>query len=168
MHVHCLHWLMQLVCFPECFCQIANALVWPLNHFNNIVMRYVLAASSLQLPQVWVYSMLCFLHEHLSVLQSVWQLHLITRSRCLGAGGSNGWIGTNSSSHSCHPQSLGWSSAADPFQSWTWRYTQRLWYFAAAEVGGNDCNSMCHVFEATLSQKCLCQRESSVSVNIPL
>ena len=41
----------------------------------------------LQLPQATVHSMLCFLHEHLSVLQPVWQLHLITCSRCSGAGG---------------------------------------------------------------------------------
>ena len=45
---------------------------------------------------------------------------------------------------------------------------QKLCYFAAAEVGGNDCGFMWDVFEATFSQKRLSQRESNVSVNIPL
>ena len=46
--------------------------------------------------------------------------------------------------------------------------TQTLWYFAAAEVGGNDCGFTWDVFEATFAQKRLCWRESNVSVNIPL
>jgi len=93
----------------------------------------------LQLPQARVHSMLCFLHEHLRVLQSVWQLQLITCSRCSGAGGSDVRIGTKPSSLSCHPQFIGLSSVVPPFHSWTWRYTRRQWYFAAAEVGGSDC-----------------------------
>ena len=40
--------------------------------------------------------------------------------------------------------------------------------FVAAAVGGKDCGYMWDVFEATFSQNQLCQRESSVSVNIPL
>ena len=107
--------------------------VWLLNCFNFIVMRCVCAA------QARVHSMLCFLHEHLSVLQSVWQLHLITCSRCSGAGGSDVRIGTNPSSHSCHPQFMGSSFIVKLFHSWIWRYTWRLWYFGAAEVGGSDC-----------------------------
>lgn len=122
----------------------------------------------LQWPHAVVHSMLCFLHEHLSVLQSVWQLHLITCSRCSGARGSDVCNGTNPSLHSCHPQSLGLSSAVDPFHSWTWRYTRRLWFFAAAEVGGNDWGFTWDDFEATFSQNRLCQRESNASVNIPL
>ena len=64
--------------------------------------------------------------------------NLNTHSRCSGPRGSDVWSGTNPSSHSCHPQSLGWSSTADPFRSWIWRYMWRMWHFAAAEVGDND------------------------------
>ena len=39
---------------------------------------------------------------------------------------------------------------------------------ASAEVGDKDCGFMWNVFEATFSQNHLCQRKSSVSVNIPL
>ena len=39
-----------------------------------------------QFPQAGEHSMLCFLHVHRRVLQSVMQLHLITRSRFSGAG----------------------------------------------------------------------------------
>ena len=40
-------------------------------------------------PQAGEHSMLCFLHVHRRVLQSVMQLHLITRSRFSGAGPRN-------------------------------------------------------------------------------
>ena len=76
------------------------------------------------------------------VLQSVWELHLITSGRCTGAGVSDVWVGTNPSSHFCNPQSLGWNSAADPFHSLIWRCMWRLWYFAAAEGSDNDCGFM--------------------------
>ena len=39
-----------------------------------------------QFPQAGEHSMLCFLHVHRRVLQSVMQLHMITRSRFSGAG----------------------------------------------------------------------------------
>ena len=39
---------------------------------------------------------------------------------------------------------------------------------AAAEVGGKDCGFTWDVLETTFSQNRLCQRESSVSVSIPL
>ena len=42
-----------------------------------------------QFPQAGEHSMLCFLHVHRRVLQSVMQLHLITRSRFSGAGPRN-------------------------------------------------------------------------------
>ena len=42
-----------------------------------------------QFPQAGEHSILCFLHVHRRVLQSVMQLHLITRSRFSGAGPKN-------------------------------------------------------------------------------
>ena len=42
-----------------------------------------------QFPQAGEHSMVCFLHVHRRVLQSVMQLHLITRSRFSGAGLTN-------------------------------------------------------------------------------
>ena len=113
----------------------------------------------LQLPQARVHSMLCFLHEYLNVLQSVWQLHLITHSRCSGAGGSDDQIGTNPFSHSCHPQFIGSSFIVEFFHSWTWRYTQRLWYFAAAEVGGSECGFAGDVLKLLFHKHCLCHRD---------
>ena len=45
-----------------------------------------------QFPQAGEHSMLCFLHVHRRVLQSVMQLHLITRSRFSGAGPRNSFF----------------------------------------------------------------------------
>ena len=45
-----------------------------------------------QFPQAGEHSMLCFLHVHRRVLQSVMQLHLITRSRFSGAGPRNSYF----------------------------------------------------------------------------
>ena len=45
-----------------------------------------------QFPQAGEHSMLCFLHVHSRVLQSVTQLHLITRSRFSGAGPRNSFF----------------------------------------------------------------------------
>ena len=45
-----------------------------------------------QFPQAGEYSMVCFLHVHRRVLQSVMQLHLITRSRFSGAGPRNSFF----------------------------------------------------------------------------
>ena len=45
-----------------------------------------------QFPQSGEHSMLCFLHVHRRVLQSVMQLHLITRSRFSGAGPRNSFF----------------------------------------------------------------------------
>jgi len=86
----------------------------------------------LQLPQVEVHSMLCFLHDHLSVVQSVWQLHLISRNRCSGAGGGTYPLHTPAIPGLC----LGWSSAAYAFHFWTWKYIWRLWFLV---VVGKDC-----------------------------
>ena len=46
-----------------------------------------------QFPQAGEHSMLCFLHVHRRVLQSVMQLHLITRSRFSEAGPRNSFFG---------------------------------------------------------------------------
>ena len=46
-------------------------------------------------------------------------------------------------------------------------YTLRLWFFAIAEAGSQDCGFTWIAFIATFLQNRLCQRESSVSVNIP-
>ena len=45
-----------------------------------------------QFPQAGEHSMLCFLHVHRRVLQSVMQLHLITWSRLSGAGPRNSFF----------------------------------------------------------------------------
>ena len=45
-----------------------------------------------QFPQAGEHSMLCFLHVHRRVLQSVMQLHLIIRSRFLGAEPRNSFF----------------------------------------------------------------------------
>ena len=45
-----------------------------------------------QFPQAGEHSMLCFLHVYRRVLQSVMQLHLITRSRFSGAGPRNSFV----------------------------------------------------------------------------
>ena len=55
-------------------------------------LQYVRAARSRQFPQAGEHSMLCFLHVHRRVLQSVMQLHLITRSRFSGAGPRNSFF----------------------------------------------------------------------------
>ena len=52
-----------------------------------------------QFPQAGVLSVLCFLHVHRRVLQSVRQLHLIIGSSFSGAGASAVCCGTNPSSH---------------------------------------------------------------------
>ena len=63
---------------------------------------------------------------------------------------------TNPFSHSCHPQSLGLRSAANPSNL---EFEDTLWYFAAVEVGGKDWGFTWDVFEVTFSQNRLCQRE---------
>ena len=45
-----------------------------------------------QFPQAGEHSMLCFLHVHRRVLQSVMQLHLITQSRFSGAAPRNSFF----------------------------------------------------------------------------
>ena len=68
----------------------------------------------------------------------IW-IYIITLSRCWGVAGSDVWIGTNPYSHSHHLQFMRLSFVVEPFHSWTWRYTWKLWYFATVEVGGSDC-----------------------------
>ena len=79
-----------------------------------------------QFPQAGMHSVLCFLHVHRRVLHSVRQLHLIIGSSFSGAGASAVCCGTNPSSHSYHPHSVGRSPSADPFHSWTCRYPRIL------------------------------------------
>ena len=71
-------------------------------------------------------------------------------------------------SHSCHPQSLGLSSAACPLiyileLEGTHKGCGTL--LLVAEVGGNDCSFTWDVFEAIFHRNVW---ESSMSVNIPL
>ena len=108
--------------------------------------------------------MLCFLHVRRRELQSVRQLHLITRSRLSGAGASAVYSGTNPSSHGCHPHSVGISPSADPFHSCTCRCTCILWYLAAPNVGGRVCGWTWVALDATFWRNRWCRRESRVSV----
>ena len=124
-----------------------------------------------QFPQAGEHSMLCFLHVHRRVLQSAMQLHLITRSRFSGARARYVCSGTkpmSALSHCCHPHSVGRSPPADPFHYWTCRYTLRLWYIAAPDVGGSARGWTWDVFDATFSQNRWCRRESRLSVEFPL
>ena len=59
-----------------------------------------------QFPQAGMLSMLCFLHVHRRVLQSVRQLHLIIGSSFSGAGASAVCCGTNPSSHTAATPTL--------------------------------------------------------------
>lgn len=51
------------------------------------------------------------------------------------------WVmtGTNNPSQDFHPHSSVDMVASTPFHCWTWKYTHKLWYVAAPEVGGKFC-----------------------------
>ena len=88
-------------------------------------------------PHVGEHSRLCLRQLHLAVLQSVLQLHLMTRSSSSGVGGSNGITGTTFSSFVIHPQSV-FFILQTTNHCCTCRYTRILWYLAAAEVGAKS------------------------------
>ena len=85
---------------PHGGCSILNTYYYRNNPANYIYKSAISSSSSSphgscsmfvqpdprQFPQAGEHSMLCFLHVHRRVLQSVMQLHLITRSRFSGAG----------------------------------------------------------------------------------
>ena len=84
-------------------CSVSNTHYYRNNAANYIYMSAISPSSSSphgscgmfvrpdprQFPQAGEHSMLCLLHVHRMVLQSVMQLHLITRSRFSGAGPKN-------------------------------------------------------------------------------
>ena len=88
---------------PHGSCSILNTYYYRNNPPNYIYKSAISSSSSSphgscsmfvrpdprQFPQAGEHSMLCFLHVHRRVLQSVMQLHLITRSRFSGAGPKN-------------------------------------------------------------------------------
>lgn len=84
-------------------------------------------------------SRLFFQQEHLRLLQSVEQLNLITWSSTSGAGDRWVMTGTNNPSQDFHPHSSVDMVASTPFHCCAWKYTRKLWYVAAAEVGGKFC-----------------------------
>ena len=61
----------------------------------------------LQLPQVGEHFTQCFLHVHLILLQSVWQLHLIIFRSSSEAGGKSVSTGISFPSLFFHPHSRG-------------------------------------------------------------
>ena len=85
---------------PHGGCSILNTYYYRNNPANYIYKSAISSSSSSphgscsmfvqpdpqQFPQAGEHSMVCFLHVHRRVLQSVMQLHLITRSRFSGAG----------------------------------------------------------------------------------
>ena len=91
---------------PHGGCSILNTYYYRNNPANYIYKSAISSSSSSphgscsmfvqpdsrQFPQAGEHSMLCFLHVHRRVLQSVMQLHLITRSRFSGAGPRNSFI----------------------------------------------------------------------------
>ena len=79
-----------------------------------------------------------FLQVCLAVKQSVLQPHRIMSKSSLGAANRSVNMGSRCLSHSFHHQSSGSKSTAPayPFHWCAWWYTHRLWYFAAADVGG--------------------------------
>ena len=109
----------------------------------------------------------CFRHVHLFVLQCFLQLHLKSSS---SSGGADCWSvcsGRHFPAIICHPHSSGVRSSPSPFQSITCLYTRRLWYFAAAAVGGKTCGWTCAVLFDNLSQKRLYLSLSSPSPTSP-
>ena len=91
---------------PHGGCSILNTYYYRNNPANYIYKSAISSSSSSphgscsmfvqpdprQFPQAGEHSMLCFLHVHRRVLQSVMQLHLITRSRFSGAGPRNSFF----------------------------------------------------------------------------
>ena len=84
----------------------------------------------LQLPHAGehMHFTLCFLHVHLILLHSVWQLHLTIFRSSSGAGGKSVSTGICFPSLFFHPHSSGCNSALQPFHSCIWKYTQGLHY----------------------------------------
>ena len=72
--------------------------------------------------------MVCFLHVHRRVLQSVRQMRLIIRSSFSGAGASAVCSGKKPSLHSCRAHSVGRRSSADILHSWTGRAGSPAYY----------------------------------------
>ena len=88
---------------PHGSCSILNIYYYRNNPANSIYKsaisssphgscRMFVQLDPRQFPQAGEHSMLCFLHVHRRVLQSVMQLHLITRSRFSGAGPRNSFF----------------------------------------------------------------------------
>ena len=120
-------------------CQLSSLLSSSSSSSSSASCDVFVQPDALQCAHVRVHSMSCFLHVHLVLLQSVWQVHLMTHNSFWRAGGRSVWRGTSPSSLSRHPHSVARRLHADLAHSWTRRYTHRLWYFAASEVGGKLC-----------------------------
>ena len=74
-------------------------------------------------------------HVHFSELQPILQSHR-NISRNLGSTGRKSVVlGSSLNSDYLHPHSTA-SNYFFPFSSFAWKYTLRLWYRVAAEVGG--------------------------------
>ena len=106
-----------------------------ITHQSSRCLKLV-SGSPLQSPQAYVQSSRCVLQVHRSVPHPVLQLHLNSRRSSSGAGGWSVFRGTKEPSMFLHPHSSGFICPAFPFHSWTSKNTRRLWYRAAANVGG--------------------------------
>ena len=76
-------------------------------------------------------------HVHFSELQPILQSRRNISSNLGSTDGKSVVLKLNSSLNSdyLHPHSIA-SNYFFPFSSFTWKYTLRLWYRVAAEVGG--------------------------------
>ena len=91
-------------------------------------------------PQAGEHSRPPFRQEHLRLLQSDAQLQRMIRRRASGAAGLSVMIGRSRSCPIAQPYfcaSVGLTSS--PFNCLTCRYTLRLCFSAAADVGGRFC-----------------------------
>ena len=74
-------------------------------------------------------------HVHFSELQPILQSHRKISGNLGSTGGKSVILGSSFNSDYLHPHSIA-SNSFFPFSSFTWKYTLRLWYRVAAEVGG--------------------------------
>ena len=118
-------------------------------------------------PQANEHSSPCFQQEHRCDRQSVLHLHLMMFKRASGAGGRSVVQGSSLPDDKRHPHCSGRRSLLLSIQYCTWRYTLRLWYLAADELGGREHTWTGPILVDNFSQKRMYRRMSNVSSALP-
>ena len=106
---------------------------------SSVMFSYILAQVPRHSPQPVEHSNDALRQEQRRVSHPILQLHRTTFSSAFGATSMSHCMGTSLPSTAFQPRFCGCRcgpSLDSPFHIFTWRYTRRLWYLAADDIGG--------------------------------